>query len=157
MRYRLIVVVSFALALSTPCVAQLPDRAKTPGVVRALSMRAVCTTKWGKDQRHVTTAMKRRVLAAYGLTWDDRVLVEIDHLVSRELGGADDVQNLWPERWDVVVGDRQMGARQKDRVEHAAHRAVCAGTLSLAETQREIARDWTALYVRLIGPFPLAK
>jgi len=37
----------------------LPAPNKTPGVSRAgLSKTTICKTKWGKDARHVTTAMK---------------------------------------------------------------------------------------------------
>jgi hypothetical protein len=54
----------------------------------------------------VTAAMKRKVFARYGLKGNtDRACkrdahgrrCEIDHSISRELGGADDVDNLWPQ------------------------------------------------------------
>lgn len=84
----------------------LPDPTLTPGAARALSLDVICKTKWGKDARHVTAAMKRQVFENYGLTGkDDPSCVadksgrhcEVDHLISRELGGADDVKNLWPQ------------------------------------------------------------
>lgn len=83
----------------------LPDPSKTPGLARAgLSKATICNTKWGKDARHVTPAMKDEVFALYGYSgYNDPRCVpdpkghtcEIDHLISRELGGADDVKNLW--------------------------------------------------------------
>src|ERR1700686_3999095 len=78
----------------------LPDAAKTPGLARpGLSQAKICGTKWGQDERHVTAAMKTQVFALYGYSGyqDVRCVAdahgktcEIDHLISRELGGADD-------------------------------------------------------------------
>jgi len=111
-----------------------PDPTLTPGVVRPLTKTAICTTAWGRDRRHVTEAMKRQVARAYGVSWAKRHLYEFDHLVPRELGGADDVQNLWPQILDP-------DARLKDREENRLHRAVCAGTLSLDAAQQQM-RTW---------------
>ena len=72
--------------------------------------------------------------------------LEIDHLVPRQLGGADTEANLWPQPL------RQ--ARLKDRAENRAHREVCDGRADLAEVQRQMARDWTVLYVDWFGPLP---
>jgi hypothetical protein len=113
----------------------------TPGATRPLSQRAVCSTKWGLDRRAVTLSMKRQVAAAYGILWSEHGKYEFDHLIPRELGGADDVTNLWPQPW---TGPHN--ARQKDRLENALHRAVCAGQLSLRDAQESIRRDWISSY-----------
>lgn len=123
-----------------------PDRALTPGVTRPLSRESVCSIKWGKDRRHVTLSMKKQVFEAYGIPYADHAKYEVDHLISRELGGADDVRNLWPEKWDG-----QDGAHAKDRLENALHRQVCAGAMTLEHAQQAIRSDWMAafrLYVR---------
>ena len=47
----------------------VPDLSKTPGVARAgLTKAKICSIKWGKDERHVTDAMKRQVFESYGFT-----------------------------------------------------------------------------------------
>lgn len=130
-------------------VLQLADARLTPGAVRPLSKAAICSTTWGKDARHVTLSMKKAVFTAYGIPWSQHAHYEVDHLISRELGGADAVDNLWPEPW---VGPRN--ARQKDRAENATHRAVCRGDISLKDAQHQIATDWTVLYRRFVGAFP---
>ncbi len=135
---------------------QLPNLKLTPGVTRPLSTKVVCGTKWGKDARAVTLSMKRQVFAAYGIPWSEHAAYEVDHLVSRELAGADDVKNLWPEPWHLTIDGKEMGARQKDRAENATHKAVCAGTISLKDAQDQIAVDWTILYERFVGEFPPA-
>jgi hypothetical protein len=89
-----------------------PNLNETPGLVRPLSRVAVCSTKWGLDRRHVTDAMKKRVAYAYGVRWADRGRYEFDHLVPRELGGADDERNLWPQPLAE--------ARVKDQEENAS-------------------------------------
>lgn len=48
---------------------------------------------------------------------------EIDHLISRELGGADVMENLWPQAyvtspWKAVL---------KDKLENQLHKEMCAG------------------------------
>lgn len=134
----------------------LPNPTLTPGVVRPLSTTQVCGTAWGKDARHVTLAMKKSVFARYGIPYEQHGQYEVDHLVSRELGGADDADNLWPEPWYLTVNGKEMGAHQKDRAENATHKAVCAGTITLAEAQRQIESDWTVLYRKFVGEFPAA-
>jgi hypothetical protein len=127
----------FALLLSLTN-ASLPDHALTPGVTRPLTVQALCTTKWGLDRRAVTVKMKRDVARSYDVPWEKRGNYEFDHLIPRELGGADDVRNLWPQPWPQ--------AREKDRLENALRKAVCARRVALSVAQRAIADDWVAAY-----------
>lgn len=115
----------------------LPDRGVTAGLIRPLTTAQICRIKWGKDERHVTPKMKRAVCTAYGETASKcpGPGFEIDHLVSRELGGADDVKNLWPEP--------EPDAHVKDVVENRLHRDVCAGKISLKDAQETLRTDWT--------------
>lgn len=129
-----------ALALSHP------NPKLTPGAVRSLTTKRVCAIRWGKDRRHVTVTMKRHVAAAYGIAWEDRSKYEFDHLVSRELGGADLEANIWPQAW-LEPGN----ARRKDRLENRLHVLVCAGEASLKAVQREIAADWVKAYVKYVA------
>lgn len=117
----------------------MPNHKLTPGVARTdLSFETICTTKWGKDVRHVTEKMKKDVCKAYGITSGcPGPKYEIDHLISRELGGADDEKNLWPQPIDQ--------ARIKDVVETRTHKKVCAKTIPLRVAQSQIADDWTKL------------
>jgi hypothetical protein len=107
----------------------------TPGVARPLTTAEVCATRWGRDHRHVTPAMRRIVLHAYGRRpprKGHKGCCELDHRIPRELGGADVVANLWAEPWP--------DAHRKDREENRLHAAVCAGTLTLAAAQAAILR-----------------
>ncbi len=106
----------------------------TPGAVRhELSVKEICATVWGHDRRHVSMAMKRRVAKAYGVRWEDHTKYEFDHLIPRELGGADADENIWPQPWK--------DAHAKDKVENFLHRQVCSGALSLTKAQEQM-RSW---------------
>ena len=111
----------------------VPNPAITPGRANYVNVQQVCSMKWGKDARHVTEAMKRQVAQAYGIPWDQHGQYEFDHLIPRELGGADDVRDIWPQPWAE--------ARVKDREENRLHRAVCAGTMTLPAAQAQM-QQW---------------
>lgn len=122
-----------------------PDLALTPGSIRAsVTADIACSTKWGLDRRAVTETMKRQVAASYGIQRASIVgstiglCCEFDHLIPRELGGADVVQNLWPQRW--------VAAKKKDALENRLHALVCSGSMALADAQRMIASDWVSAY-----------
>jgi hypothetical protein len=143
--------------------AQLPDPRLTPGVARTDLTRAqVCSMKWGKDARHVTDAMKAQVFAVYGFSGNDdprcdppkpppgqkpsEQRCEIDHLISRELAGADDVRNLWPQLYHGP-----WNAHLKDKLENRLHKEMCAGHLTLKQAQRMLVNDWRVAYRKYYG------
>lgn len=144
--------------------AELPNPALTPGarnpqITQANIRETICNPHWStksiRPPVSYTTPLKKRQMKAYGRKGKPSDYEE-DHLISLELGGApSDPKNLWPEAYDLNVGGYQMGAREKDRVENAAHKAVCTGRMTLREAQDEIANDWTELYRKLVSPqFP---
>ncbi len=87
--------------------------------------------------------MKARAYAEYGVT-NIVGRHEVDHLISLELGGADVVENLWPQPYSP-----RPGAHEKDAVENYLHELVCAGKMDLQEAQHAIAVNWLDVYVRM--------
>lgn len=141
-----------AVVLALALIAQawggdLPDPALTPGVTRQVSMQELCRRGSSKDARHVTAAAKRQVLEVYGIVNPGRGEYEIDHLISLELGGANDVKNLWPQSFVT----QPWNAHKKDRLENRLHALVCRGLLPLEHAQREIATDWIKAYRKYCG------
>jgi hypothetical protein len=100
--------------------------------------------------RHVSASLRLTVFREYGYDSNDIVKAdyEIDHLVSLELDGTNDIRNLWPES----NLSRPLNARRKDVLENALRRLVCAHQLTLAEAQTEIATDWPAAYAKYVVP-----
>jgi hypothetical protein len=132
----------------------LPRLDLTPGQARSdMTEEAMCATKWGKDARHVTEAMKREVYARYGLTNHKGICAqsprgcEVDHSVSRELLGEDVIENLWIQPY-VGKNSNKWGAEKKDALENKLHKLVCAGEIDLATAQEEISTDWIESYKR---------
>lgn len=123
----------------------LPDPGCTPGItnpdVNEANMgQTICSRGWTSTVRppeSYTEPLKRQQMDLYGDTGSMSGYEE-DHLIPLELGGSPaDPKNLWPEPG--------ASPNPKDDVEYAANRAVCRGTLPLAEAQREIASDWVSL------------
>lgn len=129
-----------------------PDPAITPGVVNpAATVTVICVAGYTAQPgvRHVSPAMKRRAFDAYGLApHGPGAPFEVDHLISLELGGANDPANLWPQSY-VTKG---LNAHLKDALENRLHALVCAGKLPLDRAQREISQDWPSAYIRYVGP-----
>lgn len=125
----------------------LPNAALTPGAVRPLTKQVICSTKWGLDRRAVTVKMKQQVFAAYGIPWADRAKYEVDHRESRDIGGADRVDNLWPQPLFEAK-------HYKDPLETKLNRLICNGTISVATAQQALRDDWTRAYQQYVGPLP---
>jgi hypothetical protein len=68
---------------------------------------------------------------------------ELDHLIPLYLGGADTLENIWPQCGpdDVALDDRYF--KEKDKVEYYLGQQVREGTMGLADAQHGIAADWT--------------
>jgi hypothetical protein len=125
----------------------LPDPVCTPGAtLRGVTKAQVCTPGWASAHRDVPASEKAAVYAEYGIASHARGAYEVDHLVSLELGGSNALANLFPE-----AASPRPGFHEKDRLEDVLHDAVCSGRMSLAAAQRGIARNWVALYDRLVA------
>jgi hypothetical protein len=94
--------------------------------------------------RNVPDSEKNQDYAEYGITSHATGQYEVDHLVSLELGGSNDIANLWPE-----LANPTPGFHQKDQVENYLHDQVCSGAISLNDAQVEIATDWLSVYQRM--------
>jgi hypothetical protein len=130
-----------------------PDRRCSPGAYASkLTQKVVCSKGFRTgDYRDVSVATKHAVEAAYGMKPKSygRSL-EIDHIISLELGGSNAVANLFPEKRSPPPG-----YRVKDQLENKLHDLVCeAHTMTLRQAQRAIARNWRATYAKVFGIDP---
>jgi hypothetical protein len=127
---------------------QLPDRACTPGSIDPVVTQVdigstICREDWTSTIRPPKAQTEHAkfdvAYPAYGIGGDPAS--ELDHLVPLELGGSNDITNLWPELGPVP--------NPKDKVEAALNQAVCDGRVRLAAAQRAIARNWLTAEHRL--------
>ena len=137
------------LCIAMPAFAEdpfRPDPKLTPGAVFEVSTAEVCRRGYARSVRHVDGKTKAMVYREYGIRRHEGSAYEIDHLISLELGGSNDIRNLWPESFDT----QSWNAHVKDKLEDRLHKLVCDGTLSLREAQAAIASDWTAAYRKYV-------
>ena len=130
-----------------------PDRRCSPGAYSSgLTKAVLCSSSFHTSSiRNVSNATRYAVEAEYGLV--PRAYgstLEIDHIVSLELGGSNDRANLFPEQ-----ATARPGYRVKDRLENAAHVWVCRGKIGLRAAQRKIAVNWEAFYRLVFGTAPV--
>lgn len=149
-------------ATVTGCQARgpLPDPVCTPGaadprVTQANIGSTICVSGYTTTVRppvSYTDPLKVQQMQEYGFTGTIADFEE-DHLIALEIGGDPrDPHNLWPEPRTTSPG-----ASQKDTLENRLHADVCAGRISLAEAQREIATDWVAAAgLSAVTPAPTA-
>jgi hypothetical protein len=118
--------------------AFLPNPGLTPGDALPVDAHTVCQPGYAQRVRAVPESVKRAVYLEYGMRVPLTGADEIDHLIPLEIGGSNSSKNLWPQ----PLGTQPWNAKVKDGLESELHREVCAGKLSLAQAQREIASDW---------------
>jgi len=125
------------VAQPAPSGIPVPDHSLTPGAVfSGVTKDQVCVSGYSASVRSVSSSEKAEVYAEYH-TADTPGMYEVDHLISLELGGSNDIRNLWPEPYNGTYG-----AHAKDTVENKLHSMVCAGQISLTDAQAAIATHW---------------
>ena len=122
----------------------LPDSKLTPGVILNVAKEDVCVPGYSQSVRNVPQSEKRQVYQEYNMQADKSPCpCEVDHLVSLELGGSNDIKNLWPEPYTG-----KWNAHTKDRLENWLHKQICQGNMTLQEAQEAIRKDWTKAYIK---------
>jgi hypothetical protein len=103
-----------------------------PAYYSALTTRVICSSSFRTGTiRNVPQSEKFAVESEYGMP--ARLYgraIEIDHIVSLELGGSNDIANLYPE-----PGSGQANYHVKDKLENKLHALVCAGGMTLRAAQ----------------------
>jgi hypothetical protein len=100
-----------------------------------------------KDRAGVTVAMEQKVFARYRLPWASRPAFKIDHLIPVELGGADTIDNLWPQS----LRARPYGAERKELLAEVFRLKIARGQMTLAQAQEQIGKDWIDAFIEHVG------
>ena len=130
----------------------LPDARCSPGAINPTITLAVLKnpefrTSCIRDCA-TTGSQKANTYGAYGIAPPSRnsgksQTCELDHVVPLELGGADTLDNIWPQCGPTGAPLPQRFFKEKDIVENYLENQVKRGRLSLTAAQVGIAADWT--------------
>jgi len=139
-----ILLLTTGVAYADPIVVEpiLPNPVMTPGVSDPRGTREnICLSGYSGSVRNVPNRVKQQAFDLYHL---DRTKdkYEIDHLISLELGGSNDIKNLWPQSYTT----KPWNAHVKDKLENRLHREICDGILTVQEAQEAIKTDWIKTY-----------
>lgn len=128
----------------------LPDPGCTPGAASSAVNQGnirttICQSGYAtavRAPRPETSRVKTSAMRSYNLPTPGRVTTELDHQIPLELGGSNDVRNLWPEPSDIPNGKFR---NTKDSVERTLHHEVCLThpRITLRQAQNAINNDWT--------------
>jgi hypothetical protein len=113
----------------------------TPGSTLTRRRAIVCAPGYASHVRSVSAHRKDSVFVRYGILASARHGYVIDHLIPLELGGSNQITNLFPQ--DTA------SARVKDRVEGWAKREACSGRQSVRSLQAGFRHGWRALIRRV--------
>ena len=131
----------------------IPDPDCSPGAINPTVTLKVLKTKrfTTKCLRNLATSPNEKA-KTYGWYNIDRptnnsgtkMICELDHIISLQLGGADTLDNLWPQCGPSrKVGLAKRHFKMKDDVENYLAAQIKAGKIDLGVAQRGIAEDWT--------------
>ncbi len=134
---RLILILSLLAAPAWAAMALNPD------VKQSTIQQTICVPGYTKGVRPstvYTNGIKKRLMMAEGLNWDDRGLYELDHIVPLTVGGHPrSLDNLMLQQWEGPKG-----AKVKDQLEVRLNKKVCSRQISLTEAQSCIYKNWSA-------------
>ena len=124
-----------------------PDPSRTPGAVLTTDASTICAPGYASSVRDVSTGTKEQVYAEYGVSYPQPTgAYEVDHFIPLEIGGSNDINNLWLEPASPTPG-----FHQKDQFENFEHGQVCNGTISAAEAQSRMVFDWYFYWQEEVG------
>jgi hypothetical protein len=136
----LLAILAVSLILAANVSAQeglVPNPKLTPGRV----------ARTEKERSGVTLKLEQKVFARYRLPWGRRAEFKIDHLIPLELGGADTLDNLWPQS----LRAKPYGADRKELLTEVFLEQIRTGRITLAQTQEEMRKDWIDAFIDYVG------
>jgi hypothetical protein len=75
-----------------------PNPTLTPGAELTTDAATICVPGYASRVRDVSAATKKQVYAEYGVTYPQPAgAYEVDHFIPLEIGGSNDIENLWLE------------------------------------------------------------
>jgi len=124
-------------------VLSTPNPTLTPGDAKPISYADMCPAKEEDKDPPVSAAVARSVFKEYGIsTRTKQNKFQVDYLISPQLGGTNQIRNLWPQPYEATIWN----AQAKDALEDRLNMMVCKGEIELSEAQHALASDWIGAY-----------
>jgi hypothetical protein len=120
----------------------VPNSDLTPGAARPVGLADICPRRQSDLDPAVSPTVQKVVFKEYGIADVPSKDYQVDYLINPQLGGTDDIRNLWPQPYGTTVWN----AHAKDALEDRLYQMVCERQIDLASAQRDIAADWIAAY-----------
>jgi hypothetical protein len=121
-----------------------PNPQLTPGDILENNTTVICLVGYTSTVRNVPLSVRKRVFAEYNMTYPQPFgTYEVDHLIPLELGGSNDMKNLWFEP--------DPSFHLKDRTENWLHDQVCEHGMNISDAQKAIVDDWYAVYLKIVN------
>jgi hypothetical protein len=120
----------------------VPNRDLTPGAIRPVELADICPRRQSDLDPAVSPSVQKVVFKEYGIADTPSKDYQVDYLINPQLGGTDDIRNLWPQPYGTTVWN----AHAKDALEDRLYQMVCERQIDLASAQRDIATDWISAY-----------
>ena len=133
-------------ATASLALSAIPDRNLTPGAARQVAIKDICSVAHEEVVKPVSLSLRQQVFHEYGIINPNPDDYEIDYLIAPELGGLEDIQNLWPE----PNASPTWNSHAKDALEERLHELVCSGKLDVATAQHDISTNWIAAYKKYL-------
>lgn len=116
-----------------------PDYACTPGGVFADVLRGdLCKRGYASSVKAISAKTKDAVFSAYTIAEFDRKQYTLDRFAPINLGGTNDVQNIWPQPTKDVSS--------KNKVESFLFEEMCSGRITVSESQELASTNWQKVY-----------
>ena len=150
---------------------KLTPGATNPAVTQDNISQNICKLGWSTGlvrDTQSTPAEKATTYKAYGIphpksNTGPNQTCELDHLISIENGGADSLDNIWPECGPANVLLAKRYFKMKDAVENYVHNGIClvipnakfssgpkpSKPLTLQEGRDILRGDWFACYQKM--------
>ena len=124
----------------------LPSSFLTPGDAKKVTREQICVPGYLASIKATRESVKEEAFSRYGLRDGKSTTEVLDHLIPVELGGTDNVENLWPE-----PAKGEWNATQKDALEQKLLAMVCDGTMTVKQAQGAIKKNWVAAYTQYVN------
>jgi len=121
----------------------VPNTKYTPGSVITTDVNTVCQQTYRPPT--ISEATKKKASEYYGKMQCATKGCEYDMLISANLGGSNDIKNIWVQPYDGI-----WNVTAKNKLEDRLHLMVCSKQMELDDAQH-LMLNWKTSYSRYFG------